>query len=96
MTVNPDEPVGVTQYEELAYIITSKRKNAPRFHKSLLEVPDGAYGTPETIRARTYGSFTVFGTRADAEEALRLVPDPDLWDVWPILMRFANPDDVEE
>lgn len=80
---------------ELAYVVTSKRKGGKaRFDKSLLELPE-SYG--QAIPPNVFGSFTVFPMKAYAEKALALLPDDtrEFWEVRPILMRFAPPEQGE-
>lgn len=74
--------------EESAYVVTSKRRGSPCFHKSLLEIPNGRYGDPEMLRAEVFGYLTVFSTRENAEEALKRVPNPEFWEIRPIVMYF--------
>lgn len=79
-------------YEELAYVVTSRRKHSPRFDKSLYEMPVYGPAMPEG----TFGEFTVFARHQDAEKALARLPSPESWEVRPVLMRFASPEEAGE
>ena len=89
--LSSSEPVMVP-YDEIGYVVTARRMESPRFDKSLYEMPE--YRRP--MPANTCGDFTVFGTRQEAEKARLRVPSPEHWEVIPILMRFATPNDEIE